>query len=122
MRSILITLVLFTLLAGKGLANEVRIVDVEAHQQQDGRYNFSVTLKHADNGWDHYADRWQVLGPGGTVLGDRVLMHPHVNEQPFTRGLSGVAIPAGLKVVSVRAHDKVHGNGPKLFEVSLPGR
>ncbi|MBT4934687.1 MAG: hypothetical protein HOL66_01245 [Rhodospirillaceae bacterium] len=122
MRLILITLALSILISGKSFADEVRIVDVEAHRQQDGRYSFSVTLKHADNGWDHYADRWQVLDPQGEVLGDRVLMHPHVNEQPFTRGLSGVRIPAGLKVVSVRAHDKVHGNGPKLFEISLPGR
>lgn len=122
MRLVVIVLTLVVLILDKAGAGQVRIVDVEARQQQDGRYGFSVTLKHADNGWDHYADRWQVLGPEGKVLGDRVLMHPHVNEQPFTRSLSGVVVPAGLKEVSIRAHDKVHGDNPDLFEIPLPGR
>jgi hypothetical protein len=55
-------------------------------------------------------------------LGVRVLYHPHVHEQPFTRGLSGVEVPAGLKRVRIRAHDKVHGDSPRLFDVTLPGR
>ncbi|NQU57363.1 MAG: hypothetical protein HQ513_09015 [Rhodospirillales bacterium] len=122
MRLVLIILVLAFAFLGKAGAGEARILDVEATLHQDGRYAFAVTLKHADNGWDHYADRWQVLGADGTVLGDRVLMHPHVNEQPFTRSLSGVAIPAGLKSVFISAHDKIHGDSLKLFEVTLPGR
>lgn len=119
---ILIMPALAVLFLGQAWAGEVRILDVKTTLQQDGRYGFSVTLKHADEGWDHYADRWQVLGPDGTVLATRVLVHPHVDEQPFTRSLSAVAIPAGLTTVSVRAHDKLHGDGPELFEVPLPGR
>jgi len=122
MRLVLITLALTAVCLAKVWAGEVAILAVEARPQQDGRYAFAVTLKHADNGWDHYADRWQVLGPDGAVLGDRVLMHPHVNEQPFTRSLSGVAIPGGLKSVFISAHDKMHGDSLKLFEVTLPGR
>ncbi len=122
MRLALITLALTAVFLGKVSAGEVAILDVEARLQQDGRYAFSVTLKHADNGWDHYADRWQVLGPDGAVLGDRVLMHPHVNEQPFTRSLSGVAIPGGLKSVFISAHDKIHGDSLKMYEITLPGR
>lgn len=122
MRLIVITLTLAVLCLGRATAGEVRIVDVDAKLNQDGRYGFSVTLKHADNGWDHYADGWQVLSPEGKVLGERVLLHPHVNEQPFTRSLSGVVVPAGLKRVSIRAHDKVHGHSPDLFQVTLPGR
>lgn len=122
MRLFVVSLAFVVLLINQAGAGEVKIVDVEAHQQQDGRYGFSVTLKHADNGWDHYADRWQVLGPAGQVLGERVLLHPHVNEQPFTRSLSSVSIPRQLSSVRVRAHDKLHGDSPQLFKVPLPGR
>jgi hypothetical protein len=51
----------------------------------------------SDAGWEHYADRWQVLDAGGTVLGERVLLHPHDTEQPFTRSQSGIEIPAGIR-------------------------
>ena len=68
-------------------------------------------MRHADEGWDHYADLWQIETPDGEILGERVLAHPHVNEQPFTRSLSGVRIPDSLDRVTVRAHDSVHGFG-----------
>jgi D-proline reductase (dithiol) PrdB len=104
------------------LAGNVKIVKVQASQKSPGIYSFSVTLKHGDTGWKHYADGWEVVGPGGKVLGVRTLHHPHVNEKPFTRGLSGVNIPGGIKKVHVRAHDKVHGTAAKTFSVKLPGR
>jgi hypothetical protein len=53
------------------------------------------------------------------VLGERVLLHPHVDEQPFTRSLSGVAIPSDVEQVTVRAHDNVDGWGPEV-PVALP--
>jgi hypothetical protein len=70
----------------------------------------------------HYANKFEILSPDGKVLGTRVLYHPHVNEQPFTRGLGNVKIPAGIKAVSVRAWDLVHKAGTKTFTVKLPGR
>ena len=83
---------------------------------------FHVTLKHADTGWDHYTNRWDVLTPDGKVLASRVLYHPHVHEQPFTRSLDGVVIPAGVKEVVIRANDSVHGQGGKEMRVALPPR
>jgi hypothetical protein len=61
-----------------------------------------------------------VLGPDGAVLGERVLLHPHETEQPFTRSLSGVVIPAAIDEVTVRAGDKVHGFGGAEMRVALP--
>jgi len=72
-----------------------------------------------DTGWDHYADSWEILNPEGEVLTTRVLMHPHVNEQPFTRSLSGVPIPKGFHEVTVRGHDSVHGYGGKEIKVMI---
>ena len=80
----------------------------------------SVTISHPDTGWDHYADKWDIVGPDGTVYGTRRLLHPHEHEQPFTRSLSGVEIPEGVKKVIVRAHDNVHKYGGAEFTVMLP--
>ena len=79
-----------------------------------------MTVRHPDTGWEHYADKWDVMAPDGTVLGTRVLLHPHENEQPFTRSLSGVQIPEGLSEVVVRSHDLVHEYGGKELAVQLP--
>ncbi len=77
------------------LAGEADVVGAEA-RSSGGGWSFDVTVRHADTGWEHYADAWRVVGPDGVVYGTRVLAHPHVNEQPFTRSLSGVMIPEGL--------------------------
>ncbi len=101
-------------------AGEADVIDVRASKTASSSYAFHVTVQHADTGWDHYADKWEVLGPDGTVLGMRVLLHPHVDEQPFTRSLSGVKIPSEVKTVTIRAHDKVHGWGGKIMAIELP--
>jgi hypothetical protein len=108
------------LLAGAALAwADLPVVeDVRVTKQGSGGYRFDVTVRHGDTGWDHYADRWQVLDEQGQVLATRVLAHPHVHEQPFTRSLSGIKIPANMNKVWVRAHDNVHGDG-KQFEVTI---
>ncbi|WP_037544992.1 hypothetical protein [Stappia stellulata] len=100
-------------------AGEADVVAVDARQAGDGTWRFDVTLAHADAGWDHYADLWEVVAPDGTVLGKRVLAHPHVDEQPFTRSLSGVEIPEGIDTVDIRARDSVHGFGGRTMSVVL---
>jgi len=101
------------------LANEVRIVDVRV--ECSGSCTFAVTLEHADTGWDHYANQWDVMTLDDQLLGSRVLYHPHENEQPFTRSLSGVKIPQGVSQVRIRAKDTVHGYSSQEFLVDIPG-
>ncbi len=113
-----VALSLFLSTAGAA-AGEVEVVDAQATQGGDGSWTFRVTLLHADTGWDHYADAWDVLTPDGEVVGTRVLLHPHVDEQPFTRSLSGVVIPEGITEVIVRGHDSVHGHGAVTKTVKL---
>jgi len=114
----LITLIA-TLTASVSLASDVEIVNVQA-TESSGAWRFEVTLRHADTGWEHYADGWEVLAPNGFSLGLRVLAHPHVNEQPFTRSLSGVVIPEGITKVTIRARDNVDGWTAETFTVELP--
>ena len=106
--------------AGASLAGEADVTDVKATRSADGTWSFDVTVLHADEGWDHYANRWDVVAPDGTILGTRTLHHPHETEQPFTRSLRGVKIPDGVDSVSIRANDSVHGTGGREFSVELP--
>jgi hypothetical protein len=109
---------LLYLIPSIALAGPAVVVDATATQSGQ-TWSFSVTIEHADTGWDHYADGWGVYAPDGTELGYRVLAHPHVNEQPFTRSLSGVVIPGGVTQVVIKPRDLVHGIGAD-FIVPLP--
>jgi hypothetical protein len=82
--------------------------------------HFSVTVKHADTGWDHFADRYDILGPDGRVLATRALEHPHVEEQPFTRGIGQVRIQWAVTSVEIRANDSVHGLGGRTLVFEIP--
>lgn len=95
------------------------VEDATARRAGDA-WNFSVTLTHPDTGWDHYADGWRVETPDGTVLGFRELLHPHINEQPFTRSLSGVALPEDLTDVRVRPRCNLDGWSDKTYNLQLP--
>ena len=116
----LLGFVAVALISAAALAGEADVVGARAEPVGNGTWRFHVTVRHADEGWNHYADGWDVLAPDGTVLGTRKLLHPHETEQPFTRSLSGVRIPAGITEVRLRAHDSVHGHGGAEFTVKLP--
>ncbi|WP_211250250.1 hypothetical protein [Fodinicurvata fenggangensis] len=98
---------------------EADVLEVQVNGAE-GLYRFEVTVRHTDEGWDHYANAWEVVGPDGEVLATRELAHPHVEEQPFTRSLPNVEIPDGISEVSVRARDSVHGYGGEEITVELP--
>ncbi|MEE8291672.1 MAG: hypothetical protein V3R80_09340 [Candidatus Tectomicrobia bacterium] len=100
-------------------ADDVKILAADFHSSGGNRWSLNVTLKHGDTGWDHYADNWRVVDGKGNLLGDRVLYHPHVEEQPFTRGLGGVKVSEGITTVYIEAHDKVHGWTPNRLKVDL---
>lgn len=106
------------LIATPVFAGDVSIDNAAAVKSGD-QWRFDVTLSHGDTGWDHYADAWRVLGPDGAVLGTRTLHHPHVEEQPFTRSLSGVKVPDGVDTIMIEARDSVHGWAAARFEVKL---
>lgn len=76
---------------------------IAAHAtQSDGVWTIAVTIDHSDSGWDHYAKGWAVLAPDGSRIGYRELTHPHVDEMPFTRSLSGLKIPDDIAFVTIR--------------------
>lgn len=102
------------------LAGEVDIREVRV--ECPSSCTFSVTLEHADQGWSHYANQWDVTTMDGRLLKSRVLYHPHDDEQPFTRSLSGVMVPQGMRQVKIRARDSKHGYSSREVTVDIPGR
>lgn len=99
-------------------ANEVEILNVYL-ERTGADWRAEVTLKHSDTGWDHYADAWRIVDENGRLLKTRVLYHPHVKEQPFTRSLSNISIPADKTIIYVEAHDKMHGWSRQRVKIDL---
>jgi hypothetical protein len=121
MKKYLIICLFFILPFGiTAIAGEADVVHVTVKMNSKNSYDFSATVHHKDTGWDHYANKWEIIDEKGTILGTRILHHPHVNEQPFTRSLSDVRIPASISKVTIRGHDSIHEYGGKVINVELP--
>ena len=112
--------IVLLLIANLANAGQADILDAKAVRSGDG-WRFTVSIEHADTGWDHYADAWRVVTEEGDLLGERTLMHPHEGEQPFTRSLDGVKIPKNINIVYIEAHDSVHGWSSQRVKIVLRG-
>jgi hypothetical protein len=125
MKQLLIGIIL--LLAGGGaLSAEPQrypdVVSARVQQRAPDIFDFDVTVSSPYDSPQRYADAFRVMGKDGVVFGERKLLHDHAHEQPFTRDLYGVRIPAGIRVVDIQARDQKYGYGGKTVEVVLPGR
>jgi hypothetical protein len=98
------------------------VLEAKVRPRGANTFDFDVTISSPYDTADRYADAFRVLGPDGTVYGERILLHDHASEQPFTRDLHGVTIPTGITSVIVQGRDKKYGYGGKTIEVTLPGR
>jgi len=99
--------------------NYAQVVYVKATQGVDGSWCIHATVRHNDEGWDHYANAWQVLDEEGRELAWRMLAHPHDDEQPFERSKCDVNIPPGVGRLIVQAKCSIHGFGGQSVTVDL---
>ena len=118
LRAIMATVLFVLAFAALSYAGEADVIGVEVKKIGNYTYHFSVTVSHNDEGWEHYADKWEILAPDGRILGTRTLLHPHVDEQPFTRSGGPVPIEANT-IVLVRAHMHPLGYGGAALRGSL---
>jgi len=114
-----IVVFLLTVFLSVCLASDAKIIKVKAEVTPAQKYNISVTVQHNDKGWDHYANAWRIYSPEGKLLDERVLHHPHVKEQPFTRTLLGVSIPAELSEVLIVAVCSKTGESEATYTLKL---
>lgn len=106
-------------------ASEQRFPDVVAVQVQArgaNTFDFDVTVSSPYDTPQRYADAFRAMGQDGAVYGERKLLHDHAGEQPFTRDLYRVKVPAGVQSVVIQARDQQYGWGGKTQLVVLPGR
>lgn len=111
---------------GPANADDAKVLKALAHfslsYNGEDLFSISATIAHTDTGEEHYANKFDILSPDGTILGTRILAHPHVDEQPFTRSVGSVSIPANVTHVVIRASDNVHGLGKQTVAIELPER
>jgi hypothetical protein len=112
----------FAQAAGAGAQKYPDVVAATARARGADVFDFDVTVSSPYDTPQRYADAFRVLGKDGEVYGERILLHDHAGEQPFTRDLHGVHIPRGVRVVVVQARDMKHGYGGRTVDVALPGR
>ncbi len=104
--------------------NTAEVIQVEVKGNPQA-YTFVVTVRSPDTGCEQYANWWEVVSLDGELLYRRILLHSHVNEQPFTRSGGSVAITADQEVI-VRSHlhpsgygnQGMRGSPPKGFETT----
>ena len=98
------------------------VLAVKVRPSGSGSFDFDVTISSPYDTPQRYADAFRAAGKDGRVFGERVLLHDHADEQPFTRDLYGVIIPPEIRVIVIQARDQKFGYGGRVVEVALPGR
>jgi hypothetical protein len=96
------------------------VLDAMVTPDGEGTYRIDVTISSPYDRPERYADAWRVVGPDGTVFGVRELTHDHADEQPFTRSLNGVAIPADVRSIMVEARDLIGGWSGQAYRAEIP--
>lgn len=103
--------------AATTMSDKADVISVSV-RGQPGAYDFLVGIRSPDKGCAQYADWWEVVSEDGKLLYRRVLLHSHVDEQPFSRSGGPVPIKPDT-VVWVRAHMNTSGYGGAALKGSV---
>lgn len=122
LKSVFVGVGLSLLVLGNCLADDIQrypdVIKVDVNERSQG-WVISATISSLYDTPKRYADAFRVVTDDGEELGVRVLLHDHAYEQPFTRSLTGVKIPAGIKVIWVQGRDKSFGWGGQVVRYEL---
>ena len=117
MHKLALSIVLF--LSAQAAAADYAVINSVRAAKEGGLWTFNVTVSHADTGWDHFSDAWRILDKDGNQIAIRELIHPHVDEQPLTRSLSGIDLPQSTSEVGIQVRDTVTGWNPEITRVEI---
>ena len=95
------------------------VLGINVSTRAAGTYTVAATVRHRDEGWEHYADAFEVSAADDTsnvTNGLRILTHPHDTEQPFTRSQSSINATGSIRV---HARDNIHGEGGSVITLDL---
>jgi len=81
-----------------GTFDRAHVLGVRYRRTGENTYSMGATVRHADTQED-YASVIRFEGEG-VENGTRDLLHPHVNEQPFTRSKDGVVARGEVRVTA----------------------
>ncbi len=98
-----------------GTWDNAHVMGVSYERTAADTYTMSATVRHADTGWEDYANVINFAGEN-VQNGLRELLHPHENEQPFTRSQSGVVASGPVRV---SANDNVEGEDGTVVTLKL---
>lgn len=123
-RALIVTCACVGLVQAEGVTQQQYpdVIGVKVQARDANRFDFDVTLSSPYDTPQRYADAFRIVDVAGKVYGERKLVHDHADEQPFTRELYGVVIPASVRSVVVQGRDQKYGYGGKTATVALPGR
>lgn len=112
---------LMTFASPLAIAGAADVIGANARRGSDGTLTFEVTMRCDDRSASYFCDRFEILAPDGRIVGVRRLLHDHADEQPFTRDLPGVKLPAGFaQGVLIRGHHNVRGYDGASLMLKLP--
>jgi hypothetical protein len=63
LRTIMATVLFMLAFAVVSYAGEADVIGVEVKKIGENTYYFTVTVSHNDEGWEHYADKWEIVAP-----------------------------------------------------------
>ncbi len=86
------------------------------------RFDFDVNLSSPYDTPQRYADSFKVMDTEGKQLGERLMLHDHQTEQPFTRDCMALQFPLVYAWGWRKGREQKHGCGGKTMQVTLPGR
>lgn len=100
------------------LAKEVEISKVEL-EPTSATWTVHVTLRHDDEGYDHYVNGWRIVDAKKNVLASQEIYHPHNKKKSFTDNKSNITIPKDAKIIFLEAQAKPHGWGKQRVRIDM---
>ena len=93
-------------LADFGTFDQPHVTGMRFSREADpNTFSMGATVRHHDQGWDDYAD---TIVFEGAQNGRRPLLHPHDEEQPFTRSKDNVRADGPVRIYAL---DNVRSGG-----------